>query len=466
MISWSSVFKTQVSMVFPHGKPLQKIIHPVPNSALRPSRTGGDSQKAHGQLWEVESEPGTLGELMGNWWDFAVVSTLLFLLNTALEHGWNWLVYEWFADINKRSFSIATLNYTRVCSMMSFDIIHLPLSIRNVFVTGILGNGTLKSPGVNLVIINVTHFQENNSKYPLIMKHIAMDSSLSPFLYRWYYLIKHIEQMWCSIAMSAMSRNEAGYTQPTALASNHPRSAGSPRMFPLVSWRIVWKKTQDLSMATVPQMHGICWEVMSLWCKFRRVLFFPVLKLTFFAVFHYLFGQISESFTNLFKSSGHLGCFPEASEASHHQIDVVNVSIDPSRPLVHQDQPGEGGQREGQRGLALKSRWNGEMLDEKLRNDNFGLTMWQQCDNIYRRKYTSRRKLYIHCICSHSVNMPPSTTGQQDGVPVFQQNHTSLPGRVNINLSGSLTASAIPKMFWLGRCSTIMPNNYNTNYNH
>ena len=173
---------------------------------------------------------------MGNWWDFAVVSTLLFLLNTALENGRNWLVYGWFADSNKRSFSIATLNYTRVCSMMSFDIIHLPLSIRNVFVNGILGNGTLKSPRVNLAIIKVTHFQEKkNSKYPLIMKHIAMDNSLSQYLYRWYYLIKHIEQMWCSIAMSAMSRNEAGYTQPTALASIHPRSAGSPRMFPLVS---------------------------------------------------------------------------------------------------------------------------------------------------------------------------------------------------------------------------------------
>lgn len=66
--------------------PCKKKIHPVPNSALRPSRTGGDSQKAHGQLWEVESEPGTLGGLMGNWWDFAVVSTLLFLLNTALEN--------------------------------------------------------------------------------------------------------------------------------------------------------------------------------------------------------------------------------------------------------------------------------------------------------------------------------------------------------------------------------------------
>lgn len=215
------------------------------------------------------------------------------------------------------------------------------------------------------------------------------------------------------------------------------------------------------------------------WCRcdiFRRVLFFPVLKLTFVCSFSLSF-RISESFTNLFKSSGHLGCFPEASEASHHQIDVVNVSIDPSRPLIHQDQPGEGGQREGQRGLALKSRWNGEMLDEKLRNDNFGLTIWQQCDNFFFWRKQCDNLMWQHI--SEKINIKKETVytafvltvwicyhQQQDGVPVFQQNHTSLPGRVNINLSGRLTASAIPKMFWLGRCSTIMPNNYNTNYNH
>ena len=112
--------------------------------------------------------------------------------------------------------------------------------------------------------------------------------------------------------------------------------------------------------------------------------------------------------------------------------------------------------------------WEMTTLDWQSDNNVTTFFFWRkQCDNLMWQHISEKiniKKETVYTafvltvwICYHQ---------QQDGVPVFQQNHTSLPGRVNINLSGRLTASAIPKMFWLGRCSTIMPNNYNTNYNH
>ena len=100
--------------------------------------------------------------------------------------------------------------------------------------------------------------------------------------------------------MSAMSRNEAGYTQPTALASIHPRSAGSPRMFPLVSL------ADCLEENSRPQ-HGHrssnAWDMLGsgdvVVISSVGSFSFQFLNLHLFAVFHYLFGFQNHSPTSL-----------------------------------------------------------------------------------------------------------------------------------------------------------------------